>query len=60
MRSKSTTASSLPLRNHNAIFNAGSAGKGKEAVEGVGGTVTGLRPALILCENLTTQQVVVI
>jgi hypothetical protein len=44
-----------------AIFNAGSAGKCKAPTEeGVGGTVTGLRPALIVCENLTTEQVVVI
>jgi Concanavalin A-like lectin/glucanases superfamily len=43
-----------------AIFNAGSAGKCKDAVGEVGGTVTGLRPARIVCRNLTTQQAVVI
>jgi hypothetical protein len=43
-----------------AIFNAGSAGKCKEGAGGVGGTVTGLQPALIVCENLSTEQVVVI
>jgi Kelch motif len=34
--------------------------KPEEAEGAVGGSVTGLRPALIVCENLSTSQVVVI
>jgi hypothetical protein len=43
-----------------AIFEAGSAGKCKQGLTGVGGTLTGLRPARIVCRNLTTHKHVVI
>jgi hypothetical protein len=43
-----------------AIFQAGTAGKCKQGLTGVGGTLTGLRPARIVCRNLTTHKHVVI
>ncbi|MGH8064309.1 MAG: LamG domain-containing protein [Candidatus Entotheonellia bacterium] len=43
-----------------AVYNAGSAGKCKAIVGGVGGSVTGLKPTRLLCRNLTTHQNVMI
>ena len=43
-----------------AIFEAGNAGKCQQGLNGVGGTVTGLRPARVVCRNVTTGQEVVI